>query len=257
MNRLVRAVSPPYFFGIYHWRRRGRRLLVGLVVAAAGAGGWRRYRCPWVRALAAVAVAAGTARAAATIHTLCSPPPWALERDKYAALAEALPLEDGVRLLDVGCGTGRSLVGLASQLPPSTSAVAIDVFDDRVILGNGPVLARRNARRAGLEVTPVRGDASRLPLADGSRDVVTACRVLHDLPATAVEPALREFARVLAPGGTLGVLELPLTPAGIDADAEGYWLERIEDAGFRLGTVRRVPRRGADEPYLLVVATPT
>ena len=256
-TRLVRDISPQYNFGIYHWRRRGRRLLVSLAVAALGAVGWRHSGGRWSRALASVAFTVGVTRGARTIRTLLSPPPWALERDKYAALAEELPLEGGDRILDVGCGTGRSLVGFASRLPPSATVVGLDVFDDRVILGNAPALARRNARRAGLEVTPVRGDASRLPLADDSQDVVTACRVLHDLPATAVDPALCEFARILAADGALGVLELPLTPAGVDAEPAEYWLERIEEAGFRLETVRQVPRRGTNGSYLLVVASPT
>ncbi|WP_255190608.1 class I SAM-dependent methyltransferase [Natronobeatus ordinarius] len=255
-RRLVRAVTPRYYFGIYHWRRRGRRLLVALAVAASGAVGWRLGTSRWDRTVAVVAIGLGLARVGSTLRTLLSPPPWALERYKYVALADELTIEDGTRLLDVGCGTGRSLVGFADQLPASAAVVCLDVFDDRVILGNAPALARRNARRAGLEAMPVRGDASRLPIADDSQDVVTACRVLHDLPATAIEPALEEFARVLAPDGVLGVLELPLTPAGIDADPETYWLERIEEADFRLETVQRLPRRKSDEAYLLVTASP-
>lgn len=186
---------------------------------------------------------------------LFRPPPWALERYKYEALAVELPLGRAQRVLDVGCGTGRSLVGLAPHLPESTSVVGLDVFDDRVILGNAPLLARRNAREAGIEITPVRGDAAHLPVATGSQDVVTACRVLHDLPEEDVDAALREARRVCAPDGVLGVLELPVVPDGVD-DPEAYWRSRITEAGFSVRRTRRVERTRDGEPYVVIVARP-
>lgn len=41
--------------------------------------------------------------------------------------------------------------------------VGLDVFDDRVILGNALLLARRNGRNTGIDATPVVGDVARLP----------------------------------------------------------------------------------------------
>jgi SAM-dependent methyltransferase len=246
----------PYYFGIYHWRSRFRRLFGALAAVGIAAFAGRRSQSPLAR-LASSLVAVGAAiRAGRTLGTLFSPPPWALERYKYDALAEALALSDAERLLDVGCGTGRSLVGLAPHVPASCSVVGLDAFDDRVILGNGPALARRNARIARMTVEPVRGDAASLPIAAGSQDVVTACRVLHDLPREAVDPALRECARVCRDDGVLGVLELPITPDGVDRDPEVFWTGRIEAAGFDPLYVERVPRPGR-EPYLVVVAEPS
>jgi ubiquinone/menaquinone biosynthesis C-methylase UbiE len=66
-------------------------------------------------------------------------------------------------------------------------------------------MARRNARAAGTDVTPIVGRATQLPAA-------TACRVLHDVPAPDVGLALREVHRVCAPEGALGVLELAGIP---------------------------------------------
>lgn len=77
------------------------------------------------------------------------------DRWKYRALREAVPYADAERALDVGCGTGRSLVGLAPAVPDTCRLVGLDVFDNRVILGNGPALARRNAAVAGLEANRV------------------------------------------------------------------------------------------------------
>ncbi|MFC6837701.1 class I SAM-dependent methyltransferase [Halomarina ordinaria] len=240
-----------YYFGIYHWRRRGRALALGTLALAAGAllavASTRR-----TRRLLAVALGLWGARTDyRTLSKLLRPPPWRLDGEKYALLAAALPLDGADRVLDVGCGTGRSLVGLAPTLAPETTVVGVDVFDDRVILGNAPALARRNAVRAGLDAAVVRGDAARLPVADGSVDVVTACRVLHDLPEAAARRAAAEAHRVCAPGGTLGVLELRITHDG-STDPARYWRDLVAEAGFDVRHVEEVEReRGR---YVLVVA---
>ncbi len=58
-----------------------------------------------------------------------------------------------------------------------------------------------NAQRLGLEVQTVSADAERLPFEDASFDLVLGHAVLHHIPDLAT--AFGEFARVLAPGGTL------------------------------------------------------
>jgi ubiquinone/menaquinone biosynthesis C-methylase UbiE len=190
------------------------------------------------------------------VRRLLVPPPWSVEQYKYDALAERLPSEDADRVLDVGCGTGRSLVGLAPSVPDDCTVAGLDVFDARVILGNGPVLARRNATWADLDAEIVAGDASRLPVADDSQGVVTACRVLHDLPRERAEQALAEVRRVCRPDGTLGVLELSSTH-GTDAEPLDYWRGVVSESGFEVRDSRRVVRDGEETGYVVVVAEPT
>jgi ubiquinone/menaquinone biosynthesis C-methylase UbiE len=60
---------------------------------------------------------------------------------------------------------------------------------------------RANAERLGLEVDTARVDAERLPFANASFDLVFGHAVLHHIPDLA--RAFTEFARVLAPGGTI------------------------------------------------------
>lgn len=240
-----------YNFGVYHWRRRGRAVALGALSVLVGGVLAARPGRNDRRLLGAGAALWGAFAGGRALRQLAGSAPWRVETAKYEALAALLPLADAEYVLDVGCGTGRSLVGFADALSEETTLLGLDVFDDRVILGNGPALARRNARRAGLDAEILRGDAARLPVADGSADVITACRVLHDLPRDAARQAVAEARRACASGGTFGVLELPL-PHEEAADPATYWRTLVADAGF---AVDRCEERTIDgREYVLVVA---
>jgi len=242
-----------YNFGIYHWRRRLRTIVVGSVLAVLASALYRRTESRGVRAGAVALIWWGLSEAADSVRRLASPPPWRLDGRKYELLADRLPLSTADSLLDVGCGTGRSVVGLAPALGPDCTVVGVDPFDDRVILGNGARLARRNAAEAGVGAEMVRGDAARLPVASDSVDVVTTARVLHDLPRPDADRALAEARRVCAADGTLGVLELTVTHVDA-ADPARYWRDRVADAGFTVTSVERVDL--GRRRYVLVVAEP-
>lgn len=245
-----------YNFGIYHWQRRFRSVLSVLVALIAAGVLWRTSSSRRLRAVALVVTLGAVVRGERVVRRAFSPPPWVVERYKYDALAARLSFERADRILDIGCGTGRSLVGLAPYVPDSCRLFALDVFDDRVILGNAPALAQRNARNSGIDATPIVGDAARLPLATDSQNIVTACRVLHDLPASDAEQALREAHRVCTPDGMLGVLELPITPEDAD-DPEEYWRNRVSEAGFEIERVERLRRKRVDGRYVIIIATPS
>jgi ubiquinone/menaquinone biosynthesis C-methylase UbiE len=251
---VTRPRPPTYFFGVYHWRERLRRIALSAAVLFVSVGAFRRGGRV-VRAVAAALGLGAVVRGGDATRRLCSPPPWALGRRKYDALGTVLDADDADRVLDVGCGSGRSLVGLAPHLPDDASVVGLDTFDDRIILGNGPALARRNGARAGLDVAPVAGDASRLPFADGAFDAVTACRVTHDLPPAKRDAAFAELRRVCADDGTVGLLELPITPDGVD-DHEAYWRRCLEDVGLAVQQVATVDRPAREGSYVAIAATP-
>lgn len=251
-------IGPRYYFGVYHWRRRLRSIGVDAISIAVAAVVGARTQCRGRRFVAAAIATGAAVRTGRTLRRLGSPPPWSLERAKYDALASRLPFDRSDRVLDVGCGTGRSLVGLAPHVPDGVEVLGLDVFDDRIILGNGPRLARRNAVRAGLAVEPIAADAATLPLETDSIDVATACRVLHDLSAESAAAALSELRRVCAPDATLGILELPLVPDGVegDPDPEAYWSDRVLEAGFEIDALERLELSGRPEPYVVIVARP-
>jgi ubiquinone/menaquinone biosynthesis C-methylase UbiE len=109
------------------------------------------------------------------------------------------PVLAGEVVLDPGCGTGWQAAGLRRTL--------------RARPGAGPVLGvdlsagmLRRARAAGAWPL-LQADATRLPLAAGSVDLVVTRGVLHHLPD--VVAALAEWRRVLRPGGAAVVVSEP------------------------------------------------
>ncbi len=114
------------------------------------------------------------------------------EREQYAGVERALQQfvgsEPGLRILEVGCGTGHWLKSLRAQFPENILS-GIDFSRE--------MLAR--ARAALPEVDLVRGTAQRLPWQDGSFDRVYCINALHHFPD---KPAfLAEARRLLRPGG--------------------------------------------------------
>lgn len=241
-------------FGIYHWRRWARSAGAGIALVVASLLARRSARSRTARAVLGIAGLGGATYTASVLLKVARLPPWRLEREKYDRLAARLPFEDADRVLDVGCGTGRSLVGLAPYVSEPCTVIGLDVFTDEIILGNTPSRAAENARRAGLDAAIVGGDATRLPFADRSLDIVTLSRVLHDLPKDDARLALEEIRRTMTAEGRIGVIELPVVHDD-GADPERYWRELVTDAGFTVESVERTRWKG-DRAYVVLTASP-
>lgn len=106
------------------------------------------------------------------------------------ALATILPREG--RFLEVGCGTGGLLAAAARE--------TMDIRGVDIAL-RWLVIARRRLRDLGLSVPLIGASADRLPWPDGTFDAVVADSLLEHLDDPLA--ALREFRRVLKPGGRL------------------------------------------------------
>lgn len=125
----------------------------------------------------------------------------AYERNAFARGTEAettwlsrhVPVGSGVRVVDVGCGTGRHARRLTAR---GAEVVAVDVSES--------LLAAGRQRAVGGGVRWVQGDARALPLSRGSADVVLSlCQGGFGISPDGDEAALDEIARVLRPGGHL------------------------------------------------------
>ena len=113
-----------------------------------------------------------------------------------AKVGKALGCAPGhyARSLEIGAGTGYfTLNMLRAGLIGEATCSDISPGMLRTL--------RANAERLGLEVKTKPADAERLPFADGSFDLVFGHAVLHHIPD--LQRAFGEFARVLAPGGTI------------------------------------------------------
>lgn len=119
-------------------------------------------------------------------------------------LVRMLPDRPDLDVLDLATGTGDALVEIARACPNVRGAVGMDMA------ANMLDLARAKLRGVAAPLSPavVRGDATRLAVADASFDVVTIAfgvRNFADVPA-----ALREVNRVLRPEGRALILEFSI-----------------------------------------------
>lgn len=168
-------------------------------------------------------------------------------------LALTGPLPERPRVLDLGCGPGRSALLLAAEA--GAEVTAVDLHE--------PFLAelRRSAAARGLDdrVRTLRADMGALEeLPDGSFDLVWAESSAWVL---GFDRALDEWRRLLAPGGTLVVTECVWTTEEPSPAARAFWEEHYRlrtvagnaaaavDAGYHvLGTVLQ-PEGDWDEYY--------
>lgn len=118
-------------------------------------------------------------------------------RDRLVAQAALGP---GMRVLDVGCGTGTLLVRLRAARP-DLEVVGIDPDPGAL------VRARRKVARAGVTVQLDQGFGDALPYPDASFDRVFSSYMLHHLEPDQKRGLLREIHRVLRPGGSLHLLD--------------------------------------------------
>jgi demethylmenaquinone methyltransferase/2-methoxy-6-polyprenyl-1,4-benzoquinol methylase len=117
------------------------------------------------------------------------------------AVVRRLAIGPHERVLDLACGTGDFLEIVR---PLAREAVGIDF--------SGVMLAEARERH-GSAASLVQGDALRLPFAGAIFDAAVSGFALRNFAA--LEPAFRELARVIKPGGRVGLLEVdrPRNPA--------------------------------------------
>ena len=137
------------------------------------------------------------------------------ESEVEAAIDRALGKRGLGRLVDIGTGTGRMIELFG---PRASQAIGIDRSSDMLRV------ARVKLAAAGISSSLRQGDMYALPLADHDADTVVIHQVLHYAHSPAA--AIAEAARVLAPGGTLLV---------VDFAAHEREELRDRDAHIRLG----------------------
>jgi demethylmenaquinone methyltransferase/2-methoxy-6-polyprenyl-1,4-benzoquinol methylase len=130
-------------------------------------------------------------------------------------------------VLDICCGTGDMTMALLKQRPRGARPVmAVDFAREMLSRGakkfGGPGVG---ARAAGEPyAVPLEADALHLPLQSGSLDLIVSAFGFRNLAN--YEAGLREFHRVLKPGGQLGILEFS-EPGGLVGKAYAVYFRRV------------------------------
>ena len=143
------------------------------------------------------------------------------------------------KIADIACGTGILSDRIARELQPD-EIYGVDMSDGML----GQARARTD------RVQWLRGPAEQLPFDDGALDAVVTTSAFHffDQPA-----ALREFHRVLAPGGMVAVAALSARQPLLQAPSANRWKPQhnaspaemrdlFEGAGFVIRDQHRIHR---------------
>jgi len=144
--------------------------------------------------------------------------------------------QPGMRVVDLGCGTGNLLVALARQRPGLDLA---GVDPDPQALAR----AARKSRRRRLPIDWQRGFGQELPLPDSSVDRVFSSLMLHHLDDASQGEFLAEIRRVLRPGGVLVLADVSGRGHG---DGHGEHGEHGGHGGH--GVLRHLRRSAAAAP---------
>jgi ubiquinone/menaquinone biosynthesis C-methylase UbiE len=191
----------------------------------------------------------------------------------------AIPRRAYRRIVDLGCGFGKSTWPLKREFPDA-EVIGIDLAAPCLRLA----LDRTNAH--GLAILYRQADCRASGLDAGSADLVTATMLIHEMPVAAIGETLQEAARLLAPGGLLRILDFtrtgdafrdlairehgernnePFMPGAVDADlpaiarASGFrdaaWVAFDERGGGRLPTLAWPQRPEWHFPWAVLEAT--
>jgi len=135
-------------------------------------------------------------------------------------LGKRIPRGRKLKVLDVGTGFGINVAFLAKWLSKGSEVWTVDPSAE-VLANVKAALDKESARRVRFAVAT----ADDLDFDDGFFDVVVSVMVLHHIGE--LQPALREMARVLRPGGRLVVVDYKP-----EASHELQFQTRHEEADF-------------------------
>ncbi len=139
-------------------------------------------------------------------------------------------IKEGMRILEVGCGSGAFTTFAARASGIKGEVYALDI-QPKMLIQLKKKLSRPEYRDIK-NISLVEGDVHKLPFNDNFFDLVYTVTVLQELPDR--NRALKEMKRVLKPGGILAVTEFLPDP---DYPLKSTTIKLGEEAGFILDKV--------------------
>ena len=151
-------------------------------------------------------------------------------------------LREGEVVLDLGSGGGIDVILSARRVGPAGVVYGLDMTDEMLSL------AQRNAREAGIANAHfLKGEIEHIPLPAESVDVVISNCVIN--LSTDKAAVLAETARVLKPGGRLGITDIVaedhLSPA--ERSERGSWCGCVAGALSRAEYVAGLEAAGFED----------
>jgi len=175
--------------------------------------------------------------------------PKKVEQVRQSFLGELDAIWDGrEKVLDIGTGSGRAAIGIASQFPEAQS-VGLDMWSKKWrFFGVSREQAERNAELEGVSdrCTFQQGDALNMPFEDGEFQLVVSSLVFHEIGIPDRIELFREAIRVLEPGSIFMICDTFRPLDGYKVKTVPELLEKIEKLGVQEVKFKTLKETGVD-----------
>jgi demethylmenaquinone methyltransferase/2-methoxy-6-polyprenyl-1,4-benzoquinol methylase len=121
------------------------------------------------------------------------------------------------RILDICCGTGDMTLALLRRRPAHATPILAADFAHQMLLRGATKFTPKGA-------IAIEADALHLPIAGNTLDLITTAFGFRNL--SNYENGLREFHRVLRPGGQLGILDFS-EPGGLTGRLYAFYFRHV------------------------------
>ncbi len=141
-------------------------------------------------------------------------------------IIDLLNLHGDEQILDVGCGRGLLLNGIAKNLNKNGKAFGIDIWRSEDLSDNKEIITRQNALLEGISdrIELVTHDMTKMYFRDNQFDAIVSSMAIHNVPSLeGRQAAIQEIHRVLKPGGKLIILDFQCTKEYIGSFKKLNW----------------------------------
>lgn len=148
--------------------------------------------------------------------------PGGADQTRQAIALSGLGARTGLRIADIGCGTGASALLLAGDL--DATVLAVDALQDFLDV------LEPAAGRAGLQnrITPLCADMASLPFEPGALDAIWSEGAIYNI---GFRNGIETWRKFLKPGGVLAVSELTWLTRDRPAELDAHWSREYPEVG--------------------------